>query len=52
MIGKLRDRISLLAWGVARWYPGRPLPVRLGSSRNSSFIDGPEMTGLSNQPVQ
>jgi len=43
-------RIQGIGYGIAHWRPGRP-SYRI-AGRPSSFIDGPEMLGSLNQPVQ
>jgi hypothetical protein len=49
----LRLRIDLLTWGIVRWRPGSPTPVRHGDGfHRTSFACGPEMSALSNLPVQ
>lgn len=49
----VRLRIDLLTWGIVRWRPGSPTPVRHGDgSPRTSFACGPEMSALSNLPVQ
>jgi hypothetical protein len=48
-IDGIRFRIDLFAWGIARWRPGKPVPVRNGVSfHRSLFTYGPEMLGMSN----
>jgi hypothetical protein len=50
----VRFRIALLAWGIPRWRPGKPAPVRSGGDtfHRTSFTNGPEMLGVSNHPLQ
>jgi hypothetical protein len=52
-IEDLRFRIDGLAWSIPRWRRGKPPSVRHGDAyHRSSGVDGPEMVGLSNPPVQ
>ena len=49
----VRFRIDLLAWGLPRWRPGKPVPVRNGDRfHRTSFAYGPEMHGVLNLGVQ
>jgi hypothetical protein len=46
-MNNLRFRLDLLAWGIARWRPGQPIPVRHGDGFHRTFIAyGPEMKGV------
>ncbi len=48
-IDNVRFRLDLLAWGIARWRPGKPVPIRNGDSfHRTLFAYGPEMLGMSN----
>ena len=49
----VRFHLDLLAWGIPRWRPGKPVPVRHGDRfHRTLFAYGPEMLGLSNPSVQ
>lgn len=49
LIDNVRFRIDLLAWGIARWRPGKPVPVRNGDSFHRTLVAyGQEMLGMSN----
>jgi hypothetical protein len=47
LIDEMRFRIKVIAYEVANWRPGRPLPVVHGDGQPTSIITGPEMVGLS-----
>jgi hypothetical protein len=50
LIDNVRFRIDLLAWGIPRWRPGKPAPVRHGDGFHRTLLTyGPEM-GTSVEP--
>jgi len=43
-VDNLRFRVDLLAWGIPRWRPGKPVPVRHGDAFHRNLLTyGPEM---------
>ncbi len=49
LVDNLRFRADLRAWGIARWHPGKPLPVRHGDGfHRNLFTYGPEMLEMLN----
>jgi hypothetical protein len=52
-VDNVRFRIDLFAWGIPRWRPGSPAPVRHGDGfHRTSFTYSPEMLAVSNSAVQ
>ncbi len=48
-LDNVRSRLDLLAWGISRWRPGKPVPVRRGDRfHRMSAAFGPEMLGGAN----
>jgi len=44
LLDNVRFRIDLLAWGIPRWRPGKPAPVRNGDGFHRTLLAyGPEM---------